>query len=166
MPLDVPFKLGPFLVDMHGRLEPGEPGRFPSVRLVWRGCPVHARLDGGWQDGGDAAQLALRAVVGRVPSTAGGDAAHNLARRKAAFAALRDLAGGGDTLRLRLQADHRIVVEACRAIALPLSAVDLLTQATCFLLDLGPYLDLLAEDGLLLDATGSAAGISAGTSNT
>jgi hypothetical protein len=43
VPLDVPFRLGPFVVDARGRPEPSEPGQFPSFRLAWRGCPVAMR---------------------------------------------------------------------------------------------------------------------------
>jgi hypothetical protein len=164
MPLDAPFRLGPFLVDVQGRLEPGEPGRFPCFHLAWRGCPVHARLDGGWQPGGTTADLLLSAVVGRVPSTAGGDAAEKRARRRASFAALQGLGGGTDALHLRLLADHRVVIEGRRPVDLPVSAVDLLTQGTCFLLDLAPYLDLLAEDGVFSADAGAAT--PAGIANT
>jgi hypothetical protein len=166
MPLDAPLRLGPFLVDMHGRLEPGEPGRFPSFRLVWRGCAVLARLDGGWQDGGAAAELVLSAIVGRVPSTAGGDPDRNRARRAEAFTALRWLGRGNDTLPLRLLPDHRVVIESRRTIEVPVSAIDLLTQSTCFLLDLGPYLDLLSEEGVPVEAAGPIAPGSAGIAKT
>ena len=150
MPLDAPFRLGPFVVDTAGRLGPGEPGRFPSFHLVWRGCPVHARLDGGDAAGGT---LLLRAIIARVPSTAGGDAARNQERRTEALGALRGLGRAAEPkLPLRLLPDHRVAVEATRPVALPVSAVDLLTQIACFLLDLAPYLDVLAEAGVPVEA--------------
>ena len=168
MPLDAPFRLGPFVVDAHGRLEPSDPNRFPSFRLSWRDCPVHARLDCGMDPlGGGAGSLVLSAVVGRVPSSAGGDAAGNRARRTAALEALRALtAVAGQAGQLRLLADHRVTFEARRAVALPASAGDLLTQITCFLLDLGPYLDLLAEAAVPVEAAGAMASVAIGTVST
>jgi hypothetical protein len=162
MPLDAPFRLGPFVVDTHGRLEPSEPGRFPSFHLAWRGCPVHARLD----TDGAGTNLALTAIVGRVPSSAGADAVSNRVRRAASLEALRTLIGViGESARLRLLADHRIAFEAMRPVELPVSAADLLTQVTCFLLDLGPYLDLLAEADVPVESAGATAS-AAGTVNT
>ena len=155
MPLNAPFRLGPFIVDPNGRLEPGEPGRFPGFHLAWRGCPVHARLDAGDGSAAVPACVVLRAVIGRVPSSAGGDAAGNRTRRAASLAALHALAGpAGGAARLRLLPDHRIAFEARRAVDLPASAGDLLTQVTCFLLDLAPYLDLLAEAEVPVEAAG------------
>ncbi len=156
MPLDAPFRLGPFVVDVQGRLQPSDSGRFPSFRLAWRGCPVQARLDdGGGMEGG--ARLALSATVGRVPSTAGGDTAHNRERRSITLGALEGLADSPDqAARLRLLPDHRVAMEASRPVTLPVSAADLLTQIACFLLDLGPYLDLFAEAGVPVEATGAA----------
>lgn len=157
MPLQTPFRLGPFVMDAHGRLEPGDASHLPSFRMAWRGCPVHARFDESWEGQGATVRLVLSAVVGRVPSTAGGDAARNLVRRAAAFAALQRLGDGTAALRMRLLADHRVVVEESRAVNRPVSAIDLLTESTCFLLDLGPYLDVLAEDEVLVaPADGSA----------
>ena len=40
MPLDAPFRLGPFIVDADGRLSPGTPEPFPSFRVAWRGHVV------------------------------------------------------------------------------------------------------------------------------
>ena len=164
MPLDVPFRLGPFIVDTNGRLEASDPDRFPNFHLAWRGCPVHARLDPGSSDLGEAAHLVLSAVLGRVPSTAGGDAGHNRQRRTATFGALRELVGGsGNAGRLLLLADHRVVMEASRPVDLPVSAGGLVSQITCFLLDLGPYLDLLAEADVPVEAVGVALSSEGGT---
>lgn len=155
MPLNTPFRLGPFVVDAHGRLQPGESNCFPSFRLAWRDCQVRARLSDG--DGGDgAARLALSAVLGRVPSTAGGNAAHNQKRRSRTFGALDDLkADVSEAAGLRLLPDHRFAMEASRNIVLPVSVVDLLTEITCFLLDVGPYLDLLAEAEVPVEPVGA-----------
>lgn len=166
MPLDAPFRLGPFIVDVHGRLEPSDPGAFPTIHLAWRGCPVHARLDAAEMPEGGAGQLALTAVVGRVPSTAGGDAARNRERRSAALGALHSLErAASGTSRLRLLPDHRVIVEASRAVAMPASAGDLVTQVTCFMLDLAPYLDLLAEADVPVEPAGGLSG-AGGTVNT
>ena len=156
MPLDAPFRLGPFLVDTNGRLQPGEPGLFPSFRLGWRGCPVQARLDSAPDGASVPAGLALTAVVGRVPSTAGRDPARSRALRDATFDALRSLEGGA-AARLRLLPDHRVAMEAMRPVAMPASAGDLVTQITCFLLDLAPYLDVLAEAGVPVETAAGAA---------
>lgn len=164
MPLDTPFRLGPFIVDVNGRLEPGEPGQFPSFHVVWRGCPVHASLDAGDTVAGTSARLVLRAVVGRVPSTAGGDTARNSERRSATLGALHGLQNAAaDAVRLRLLPDHRVAVEANRPVELPASAGDLLTQITCFLLDLRPYLDLLVEADVAVESVGAAPSSNGGT---
>jgi hypothetical protein len=164
MPLDAPFRLGPFIVNVHGRLEPGDPGQFPGFHVAWRGCPVHARLDATGGSAAAPANLILSAVVGRVSSTAGGDAARNRERRSATLGALQALArSAADTLQLRLLPDHRIAVDASRPVALPAAASDLLTQVTCFLLDLGPYLDLLGEADVAVESVGAAASSAAGT---
>jgi len=146
MSLDTPFRLGPFIVDQHGRMEPGDPGHFPVFNLSWRGVQVRAHLDPG-DPAGASGRLAFSTIVGRVPSTAGGGtAAGNAARRAEAFELVRGLMRVvAAEWRVSLLADHRIAVEARRELALPASAVDLLTQVTCFLLDLAPYLDLLDE---------------------
>lgn len=160
MPLDAPFRLGPFVVDRQGKLEPSDPGRFPGFHLQWRGCPVHARLDP--TEG--AADLVLGAVLGRVPSSAGPDAAGNAARRADSLVALRALTSAGGPL--RLLPDHRVAFEARRRIDMPVSAGDLVTEVTCFLLDVAPYLDLLAEADVPVEAAGATTSGSAGTANT
>lgn len=146
MPLDAPFRLGPFLVDTQGRMEPGDPDRFPTFHLQWRGYVVHARLD--TRDAADAAKgrVVFTASLGRVPSTAGGDAARNAARRARVFGALRGMeCATHDGWQISLLADHSVTIAAPRELELPASAVDLVTQVTCFLLDLAPYLDWLEE---------------------
>ncbi len=166
MPLDAPFRLGPFMVDTHGRLQPSDPDSFPTFNLAWRGCPVYARLNVGGASRGDA-RLALSAIIGRVPSTAGGDAARNQERRTIAFGALRGLESEViGSAHLRLLPDHRFVMEANRPLELPVSAGDLVTQITSFLLDLGPYLDLLAEADVPVEPVGAAPPAKVGTVNT
>ncbi len=142
MRLDVPFTLGPFLVNGNGRLSPGTPERFPSFRVTWRDHVLHARLTDAGPEGGT---LALQAVLGRVPST-GRPGGPGTLPRQTAFAALRALP---ETLppgwKLVLLADHRIVAQALIQLALPTSAEELVSELTLFLLRLAPYLDLLAE---------------------
>jgi len=143
MPLNAPFQLGPFLVDMHGRLAPRSLEAVPGFMVRWRGRAVHARLE----QQGDNDRLALRAVVGRIPSTARRSGGSEL--RPRSFDALRDLRRAlPDGWRLRLLPDHSAVMEADAAVALPVTAVELITALTQFLLNLTPYLDLLDETGL------------------
>ena len=143
MPLDAPFQLGPFVVDPQDRIEPGEAGCAPEFPLSWRGCSVHAQLAAG--DAGSGG-LSFSTVVGRVPSTAGGDAAVNGARRARMFDAVRGLESAVEaSWRVHLLADHRVAVGATRNLTLPASVVDLLTQVTCFLPELAPHLDMLDE---------------------
>jgi hypothetical protein len=160
MPLDMPFNLGPFRVSGEGRLALAQAGASPRFRVTWQGCRVAALL--GANAAGEGGLLQLEAELGRVPSTASaaGDAA---AVRGAVFAALRGL----PTLlppgwSLALQADHRMVLHASRALALPTTACSLISEIAMFLLALAPYLDLLAELGVE-----PASGVAApGTANT
>ncbi len=144
MPLDAPFKLGPFTVDKDGRLTPSAPERFPSFRVAWRGHVVQARLTSMGAEGGT---LALRAGLGRVPSTGRPEAPGTLPRQ-AVFAAVRalpDLLPPG--WKLGLRPDHCIVAETEVSLSLPTTAGELLTELTLFLMRLAPYLDLLSEEG-------------------
>ena len=161
MPLDAPFRLGPFRVDADGRLSPGAPELFPSFRVAWRGQGVQARLTAAGPQGGI---LALRAILGRVPSTGRPEGA-GAVPRQAAFAAVRTLPG---TLppgwKVALLPDHRILAEAQKHLLLPTSAEDLVTELTLFLLRLAPYLDLLAE-GVGIEPAGEG-GVRTGSLNT
>ena len=71
MPFDAPFLLGPFHVGADGGLALASPDRQPFMQIAWRGCPVEATLHAA-DDAAGSGALSLRAVVGRVPSTAGG----------------------------------------------------------------------------------------------
>src|SRR5271156_6631356 len=66
---DAPFRLGPFAVDEAGRLSPAEAADMPAFRLRWRDRAVHVRMAQA-PDGSDSGVLALRTILGRVPSTA------------------------------------------------------------------------------------------------
>ncbi len=142
MPLDAPFKLGPFTVDSDGGLTPSTADRFPSFRVAWRGHVVQARLTAADPEGGT---LALHAVLGRVPSTGRAEAPGTLPRQ-AVFAAVRALPGVLPAgWRARLRPDHCIVADAEVNLPLPTSAANLVTELTLFLLRLDPYFDLLAD---------------------
>jgi hypothetical protein len=152
MPFDAPFQLGPFAVGADGRLALAAPTRPPQFHIDWRGCRVDALL----RTGGDNAlgELSLRAVVGRVPSTARGAFAPaappgTAGRREAVFDALRALPSAlPQGWRADLLADHRVVLLSAAQVAMPTTVNRLLTDVTLFLLALGPYLDLLAELGV------------------
>lgn len=145
MPFVVPFKLGPFTVDAEGRLSPCQPGAAPAFLFRWHGRVVRSRLA---QFGTAEMGLVLQAemALGRVPSTA---RVTDETERPRSFALLRWLtrvmpAGW----RVRLSPDHRVWLEAETPIGLPITAAALVTQITCFALDLAPYLDLLDETGV------------------
>jgi hypothetical protein len=154
MPIDAPLKLGPFIVDADGRLTPSTPDKFPSFRVCWRGHTFQARLATAEPQGGT---LALQAVLGRVPSTGRAEQPATLPRQ-AAFAAVRALPG---TMlpgwKVGLLPDHRILAEAHKHLLLPISAENLVTELTLFLLRLAPYLDLL-EEGVGIEVIGDGAG--------
>jgi hypothetical protein len=130
------LRLGPFLVDAEGRLTPAEFLRPPGFRFAWRGLALRAEL----VDGG----LSVRTLLGRVPSTLG-----SADLRPPAFEAVNDLpAALPSPWRMRLMPDHHLALDWSLAVEQPVSAIDLLTGLTRFLLELGPYLDVLAESGL------------------
>jgi hypothetical protein len=148
MQLDAPFTglftLGVFSVDQLGRLLPRVPDVPPGFGFRWRMRDIRARL----VSGTDVAQghLVLRATLGRVPSTAL-DGAGEL--RPQSFAAVRALKHAlPSEWRVRLLADHRVLLETRAEVGLPVTATGLLTEVTRFLLGLDPYLDLLDEAGL------------------
>ena len=173
MPFDAPFHLGPFVVRQDGSLALATPQSRPRMHFQWRDCTVEVALHGSLGQG-VAGELSLRAVVGRVPSTAriandpalaggamasgamaggamarGAKASGAMARRDAVFGTLRALPA---TLpagwHAELLADHRVAVLSASAVEMPTTVDRLLTAVTLFLLALGPYLDVLGELGL------------------
>lgn len=153
MPFDTPTSLGPFRVDAEGRLAPGSQEDFPSFSVVWRGCAVRATMTSTEADTkappAHPSTLALLALVGRVPSTAGANPAVAAERRTQIFSGLRCLpALLPSGWRVELRADHRVAIEAKIHIPLPASAVNLVSAVTGFLLELTPYLEVLGEAGL------------------
>ena len=104
----------------------------------------------------------MQAPLGRVPSTA---RPANQGQREASFQLLHALPA---TLphgwRVGLAADHRVMLEVERHVPLPITATTLVTEMTCFLLALAPYLDLLEETGVTRPS--EPCGASAGNVNT
>jgi hypothetical protein len=163
MPFDVPFRLGPFVVDDAGRLSPGAPGMFPSFSVCWHDRVLQIRLAHPPEPGAVRGKLGVRVVLGRVPSTAGPDEAGAAARRDAAFATLRALPpvlpAGWE---VALLADHSVRLALETDLEMPTRASALVTTVTLLLLELAPYLDVL--DAVGIAAVPRAAG--AGMANT
>jgi hypothetical protein len=143
MSFDVPFDLGPFTVDYSGRIAPRKDNAADGFIFAWRGCPVHARLE---ERAPGSSCLTLEAALGRIPSTG---VSTDMDRRSRSFAALRVLPRSLPARwRLRVLPDHRLRLEAEREVGLPITIHALVTDLTCFLLDLAPFLDLLEEAGV------------------
>jgi hypothetical protein len=155
MPFDAPFMLGPFAVDMMGRLSPRTSDTMPGFWCRWRDRKIHARFE---PSDPDQSKLVLQVVLGRVPSTASrgeGDL------RQQSFQLLRLLPQMiPGPWRLVLLPDHRVTLEADTQVSLPNTATELLVAVTRFLLDLACYLDLLEEVGI------AGASVAAGTAMT
>ena len=126
--------LGPFNVAPDGTLSPRAPGLSPAIRFAWRGRVCEALM----QEGG----LRLRAVAGRIPSTAqAGADRHSTARAVTRMPA--EMPAGW---KLRLTADHRLKLETqapWRG-----TAVGMLGEMVRFALALDPYLDQLEAVGV------------------
>ncbi len=125
--------LGPFAVSPDGTLSPRAPGLSPAIRFAWRGRSCEALMHEG--------SLRLRAIAGRIPSTAEPGADRHFTAR-----AVADMpAEMPEGWRLRLTADHRVAVEVQ---APPRStAVGVLGELVRFALALDPYLDRLEGVG-------------------
>lgn len=146
---DASLTLGPFRMDAAGGLAPVVPGAPPRFTFRWRDRLVHAAL---LPRASTQGRLRLRARLGQVPSSA---RPPDAARRPQSFAALRHLMGllPADW-HVGLAPDHRVLLEAERPVALPISAAGLVGEVTCFLLTLAPYLDLLDEAGVAASPEG------------
>lgn len=135
--------LGPFRIEDGGRLALREPGTALAFDFRWRACSIEAQLE--------ETRLLLEASVGRVPSTAGPQP------RQPVFDMLQALPA---TLPARwdvhLRPDHRVVLAAERPVEMPLTASALMISITGLLLELAPYLDLLAEAGVGAPEAGGA----------
>lgn len=142
MPFDSPLTLGPFKVEPDGRLSPNSDSVSPSFTFQWRARTMRAML-------GADRTMVLRTVLGRVPSTASG----RTADRPQSFGLMRALATGvPEGWRVTLLPDHRAVLDATMTLPDPVTAANLLTGITDFLLRLAPYLDLADESGMPGDA--------------
>ena len=142
MPFDAPVTLGPFSVAPDGRLAPRSADTTPSFMFRWRGRTLRAMLR---DDPDTDVVLTLRAIVGRVPSTA----SDQLALRQQSFALLRALGTSMPSgWRVSLLPDHRVVLEATVQMPHPVTATSLLAETTRFVLALDPYVDLVEEAGM------------------
>jgi hypothetical protein len=132
-PAAAALTLGPFAVSADGTLSPRAPGLSPAIRFAWRGRACEALMQEG--------ALRLRAIAGRIPSTAepGADR-HFTARAVAALPA--EMPAGW---LLRLTADHRVALE--HRAPQGSTAVTLLTEMVRFALALDPHLDRLEGVG-------------------
>jgi hypothetical protein len=138
MPFHTPFTLGPFVVAPDGRLTHVSSALPATFSFRWRGRLLRAVMQAG-------DTLTLRAVLGRVPSTA----SDQVTGRRQSFGLLRALgASTPEGWRVALLPDHRAVLEATMDLPHPVTATGLLTVITGFLLRLGPYLDLVDESGM------------------
>ncbi len=138
--------VGAFDIDESGRLSPHAPAAKLGMRFSWRGRPVSTALR--TTDDGSVGVMLLRAQAGRVPSTAIAAAA-----RPDAFDLLRCL----PTLlpehwTVSLAADHSLQLQTEMRVAMPASASDLLIPAVQFCLAVSPYLDLLEENAMGMQA--------------
>lgn len=125
--------LGPFAVARDGTLSPRSPGLRPELRFAWRGRSCEALVT----EGG----LRLRAMAGRIPSTAERNA--DRAGTLRAVAALPvELPRGWQ---LRLTADHRLALEM--EVPPRGTAVAMLGEMVRFALAMDPYLDRLEAVG-------------------
>lgn len=125
--------LGPFAVGRDGTLSPRSPDIRPALRFAWRGRACEALLAEG--------ALRLRAVAGRIPSTAERDG--DRAGTWRAVAALPPELPEG--WRLRLTADHRLALEMETPAGE--TAVALLGDMVRFAMAMDPYLDRLEAAG-------------------
>lgn len=124
---------GPFSIAPDGALSLRDAARPPEMRFRWKGRVCEAKLD--------ADRLRLRAIAGRIPSTA--EAGADRAGTFAALAALPAALPGG--WRMRLTADHRLRVEAEGPAER--SAPALVGALVRFALALDPYLDAVEAAG-------------------
>jgi hypothetical protein len=124
---------------------------FPAFNVTWMGRQIWVTLND--DDGGS---LALRLVVGRVPSTASriDDRRREVLRIIGQLHALLP-----DGWNVQMYADHRVALASQIAITMPSTITEMVTALTVFLLTLGPYLELL-------DGAGLASPARAGVANT
>ncbi len=140
MPFKEPFTLGPFSVDVTGRLSLAHADAVPRFSVRWRGKVVHACLAA--RASGTGA-LTIHTSLGRIPSTA-----TDPATRATCLAMLPNVAQSlPEAWTFQLGPDHQRKLSAEATIDLPVTAASLVTEMTAFLLDLSPYLDLMEQAG-------------------
>ena len=142
MPFKTPFNLGPFTVDNKGQISPRTNEPAPGFTFRWSGRTIHARLMPG---GEDTMNLSLKARLGRIPSTAGSGSESRMQTFDVLRAMPATLPAGW---RIRILPDHQFRLEVERHIDTPTTATALVTQLTCFLIALSPYLETLDEAGV------------------
>lgn len=148
MPIDAPLTLGPFVIDGLGHIAARLPEQQARFSFSFRDRPLRAGLSG--------SELALEAIVGRVPST--GQAAERRERSRI-FAILPRLpALLPPEWRAILAPDHRLLMLSKIVLTEPPVITDLLTAITLRLISLAPYLDVLEEAGLRPGAGGTIPG--------
>lgn len=149
---------GSFRVDDLGRISLGDSTQ-GGFEFQWRGRPIALTVHGldpsgegpfpGWnRAAASPCRIRMSAQVGRVPSTAVA-----AARRPDAFrltAALSGLLPHGWLV--RLLPDHMLQFQSEEQAPLPARIGELLVSATRFTLALAPYLDLLEEHGVGMNA--------------
>lgn len=145
MLFEIPFNLGPYLVDSMGRISPAA-GKAPSgFTFRWRERSLHARLKA---EGENHMIVALTARLGRVPSTA--TTPEDATVRPRTLAVVRALPRSlPEGWRVRLMPDHQFRLEVQTEMQMPTTATALVTELTSFVLRLDPYLDVLDEVGIL-----------------
>jgi hypothetical protein len=141
MPFKGSFLLGPFSVDRHGRLSPASHDISPGFSIQWRRRVVHARLA---QRDSQCGHLAIQSRLGRIPSSAS-----DPATRLACFTMLQNLLYAlPRAWTMRLLPDHQPQLNWETCVSLPITATNLVTELTIFLLLLSPYLDLMDKAGV------------------
>jgi hypothetical protein len=139
--------LGPFKIAPSGLLSPATSALFPSFHVNWRQRAVQARMLQPNPDDETHGTLEIITRAGRIPSTGKPQSAPS-DRRDIALGLLRGLSRLVPTgWTLRLAADHAVIMESRIALVLPISAIDLVTEISMFLLALNPYLDALEDGG-------------------
>ncbi len=130
------FPLGPFLVEESGKLTFRSPNQEAALSFAWHGRRFSARIVPG--------RIKFSSVIGHIPSSASG--AH---RRQSALTCMRALPPLlPPDWSVRLSPDHRVHVDVAETMEWPAHATDLMIPLLRFLLQLGPYLDLLDESEL------------------
>lgn len=133
--------MGFFGFDANGRLRPNPPDAKPVMACCWRGRPISTTLQ---EMPSGTGMIALRAKVGRVPSSLDSAAARPDALALAAH--LPSLLPRGWTL--TLACDHTLYIHTEQEVPMPALITDLLVPTVQFCLTAAPFLDLLDENAL------------------